>query len=263
MKKSDGKKAEVGQVMKAVKKSLKDYSKQIEQSVPYLLMDDKDDEQIMAEIQNIGSTVADKWVYVFTNSDGKQVTGLSWVGTKNAAYYMRRKKIVNVSIEDIKYEKDPTDPDYMLFTAKVKDLITGAITIGTKRQAIYTVVKGNQLDKGRKDPFWFEKGSSKAKRNAIQDLMPSDKLAHWISKWIKEGKVNLISAPKNADTISDAETEKMMPYIQLISTATKVEQLKKMEAEIIKKPLAEMSGKEKFYIRKAISTRIYQLNQNK
>jgi hypothetical protein len=243
-------------------KVLKEIQKTLEQTQtttqdPYLSMDSSDDEQILAEIEGKAGLVADKWVYVFMQG-GKPIKGLSWIGTKNMVYYLRRKKQLNLSVEEITYEQDPTDKDFVLFRAKVRDLVSNAVSFGVKRQGVKM-----QLKDGSKvlDPFWYEKGFSKAKRNAFQDFLPTDVIAEWIDKWINEGKFEKLQG-KQKERVLTLENKEMLnvkPFLQLIATAGQKEILDKLFVQISKKQ-DKLTAREMAYLKRAVEVRKKQLN---
>jgi len=252
------KKSSTNKVLKQIQKSLDDQNKIVTAQDPYLAMDASDDDQILAEIEGKAALVADKWVYVFMQG-GKPVKGLSWVGTKNMVYYLRRKKQLNLSVEEITYEEDPSDKDYVLFRAKVRDLVSNAVSFGVKRQGLKM-----QLKDGTKvlDPFWYEKGFSKAKRNAFQDFLPTDVIAEWIDKWVKEGKFEKVRGQQNERAVLTLENKEMLnvkPFLQLIATANKKEILDKLFIQISKKQ-DKLTAKEMSYLKKAVEVRKKLLN---
>lgn len=158
-------------------------------SEPFELMDQQDDEQILAEVQGKGAAIAEDWVYSF-QQDGKEVTGLSWTGTKNAAYWFRRKKMADLAITQLDVQPDPTNKEYMLVKAYCEDKINGGGMWGTKRQWIKLKTRnGGIID----NPFWYEQATSKAQRNAMQAMMPADWIAKLVKDWIQDGKVKKLA----------------------------------------------------------------------
>jgi hypothetical protein len=158
------------------------------ETAPFELMDAADDEQILAEVKGKGATVIEEWVYSF-EQDGKEITGLSWTGTKNAAVWLARKGWGKLNIKTVDYKQDPTDPEYMLFNAIAEDTQNGLSMPGFKRQ--WTKLKTRKGDIIT-NPFWYEQGASKAMRNAMQALMPADWIASMIKDWMENGKVKKI-----------------------------------------------------------------------
>lgn len=124
---------------------------------PYILMDKRDDEQIISEIQG---RVLDEYVYSFPGHHG-EVVGLSWAGVKEVA-----RRMGNISIEEIKITE--TEDTYRVL-AKAKDTVRGITMYGVSE-----VSKTMTLRDGRvvPDTFALQKAVSKAQRNAIRALIP-------------------------------------------------------------------------------------------
>lgn len=155
--------------------------------------DNLDDDAIVAELEG---RIVESAVYHF-NQDGHELWGLSKVGADWAVTELGRKGYI-IRDEDLTYQLDPTDPAYMLFTAKVgKHYVEkggaeaqGETAIGTKRQ--WTKLRkrdGNLIT----DNFYFEKGSMKAIRNARLRLIPEETKAAIITKAKELGKVREVT----------------------------------------------------------------------
>lgn len=152
-----------------------------------------DDKVIIDELE---TRVIDKWVYHF-KSGGREVWGLGKAGIDGCARELSKKGTA-LREEDVKVQIDPTNAQYVLFTARVakhfvdkqgeEAMVESAI--GTKRQWIMQLIKGQQ--KPIPDPFWYEKGSIKALRNAKARLIPEELKAQIITFAKKEGKVREI-----------------------------------------------------------------------
>lgn len=149
-----------------------------------------DDKIIIEELEN---RVIDKWVYHF-KSGGREVWGLGKAGIDGCSRELAKEGIA-LREEEVKVQVDPTNAQYVLFTARVakhfvdkqgeEAMVESAI--GTKRQWIKMMIKGQ--DKPVQDPFWYEKGSIKALRNAKARLIPEELKAQIITFAKKEGKV--------------------------------------------------------------------------
>ena len=137
--------------------------------------DELDDKVIIAELQN---RVVEDWVYHF-KQDGKDVWGIGKAGIDGCVSELGKQGIA-LREEDVSVMPDPTNPQYMLFTAKVskhfiaKDGAEAMVetAIGTKRQ--WTKIMARGSDKPVDNKFWFEQGSIKALRNAKSRLIPED-----------------------------------------------------------------------------------------
>ena len=134
----------------------------------YELMDRKDDQQILAELQG---RFLDEYVYEFPQ-DGKTVTGLSWIGTKEAS---REYGGIQVPLEKLKIITE--DDKSVTVAVESFDVYTGTSRIGLKRQQ-----KHLRLRDGRvlENPFYFEQAVSKAQRNAINAVIPYTFVKAWI-----------------------------------------------------------------------------------
>lgn len=137
--------------------------------------DELDDKVIIAELQN---RVVEDWVYHF-KQDGKDVWGIGKAGIDGCVAELGKQGIA-LREEDVSCIPDPTNSQYMLFTAKVskhfiaKDGAEAMVesAIGTKRQ--WTKIMPRGADRPVENKFWFEQGSIKALRNAKSRLIPDD-----------------------------------------------------------------------------------------
>lgn len=223
---------------------------------PYVEMERFDEQQILTDIDGQISQIADEMVYYFKDKNGKEITGLSWVGTKSASYHLRQKKIVNISQESVTFVPDPTDKDYMIFTVEVKDLISGAKAISMKRQDLYIRPR-----KGEPylNPFWVEVGRSKAFRNAMQDLMPSDWIAKMIKTWIDEGKVKILGSANRAESMSGDSIKRIQPILNSVNSTTKVEEVERAKEFVTTSD--SLDGREKNFLMKVISKKLESLKK--
>ena len=150
-----------------------------------------DDNVIIGELEQ---RVADKWVYHFRPKNAPEVWGLGKAGVDGCAVEMAKKGVA-LREEGVKHEIDPTNSQYVLFIAIVSKHVvdkTGAeatleAVIGTKRQWTRMLLKDGKTVVP--DPFWFEKGTQKAIRNAKFRLIPEEIKSKIIAFAKKEGKV--------------------------------------------------------------------------
>ena len=223
--------------------------------VPYLVMDKMDDEQILADIGGKIDKFADKLVYCFEDKDGRQVTGLSWIGVKTMVFHLRRSKMANLSAEDVTYSVDLSDSEYVVFKAKVRDLISGATAIGLKRQPLKMHTKYGV----KPNNFWLEQGRTKAVRNAMIELFPADWVADKITEWIKGGKYQKLgntqtSAIKSGEQI---DAKKIQPAVNAINKATTKEQLSEIDKKI--SVASGWNGQEKYFAKQLVQKRLLAL----
>jgi hypothetical protein len=185
----------------------------ITQQQAYISMDKEDDQQIL--MASAGRIVfADKvekaFFYQFPTKSGK-VEGLSKVGIDECANQLQKENIF-FQETDFTYEVDPTDHEYVLFSAKCvsfsyfptgEKFIIGE-AIGTKRQWRFQEVNvfcqetKTKIKKKEEDPFWFEKGQQKASRNAKSDLIP-----YRIKAKVLEGAKELVRQLKNGKVLKN------------------------------------------------------------
>ncbi|OGC89242.1 MAG: hypothetical protein A2W25_04240 [candidate division Zixibacteria bacterium RBG_16_53_22] len=125
----------------------------------YELMDRRDEEQILAELGELPADVLNTMVYSF-KMDGRDVTGLSWIGVKTLVV-----ELGQYSIEDLKVEETP---ETYRCIAKAIDKKAQVTMYGTAEQDKMMRFKDNE----RKDPFALQKASSKAQRNAFMAVLP-------------------------------------------------------------------------------------------
>ena len=152
---------------------------EIESQDIFARFEDLDDKLILKELEN---QVVDSWVYHFSQ-DGHEIWGLGKVGIDACAKELGKKGVA-LREDSINFVKDPTHPEFVLFTAKVSKHVVGKegqeamveSAIGTKRQWI--MVRRRGVSEGDRkvvaNKFWFEQGSIKALRNAKSRLIPDD-----------------------------------------------------------------------------------------
>jgi hypothetical protein len=159
------------------------------------ILDLADEEQIIAEISG---RVTDKYVYSFKQA-GQDVTGLSYAGTNWACReFAKQGEVIRVIHKDSIV--DPINPEYIVITITAQRFAVNLetnretpldSTFGIKRQ--WTKMKKRRYDaQGNvvgeeivEDPHFWEKGTSKAIRNAKQALIPTDMVKKLIQEALK------------------------------------------------------------------------------
>lgn len=155
-------------------------------------IDRRDENQILAELA--GEAVSEfiykteVWDYV-TDDSGKRrkqkVTKvkLSWVGTREAARSRGNILISDPQITDLE--------DALRITVKATDLSNNFSVFGgchqPKKMKINDYSEGVEGPTGshlEEDPYCFQKGLSKAQRNALGACIPAGWAAHCIEKWL-------------------------------------------------------------------------------
>ena len=166
----------------------------------YELLDQRDEEQILAEIK--GNIITEMF-YSFRIS-GKEVTGISWVGTKEIA-----RKYGNVQMDFI--DLKDMENEYMAIV-RATDTRTGTGMLGTSIQSKQMEI--HDLDNNGKwlkdengkyvthlgpDKFASTKAISKAQRNAIRAIIPERFLIEMYAQFKKGGKPEKLESRKRVD----------------------------------------------------------------
>ena len=150
-------------------------------------IDARDESQIMSELA--GETVQEMYytTEIYDRKLKKNVlkSKLSWAGTKEAA-----RSRGNIIVDDTPFITDMEDS--LRVVVRVTDLTKNFTIFGgchqPKRMRINDVdpktkqVIGYHLED---DPYYFQKGLSKAQRNAIQAIMPADFIAKCLDRFVK------------------------------------------------------------------------------
>ena len=193
-----------------------------------------DDKIIIDELEN---RVIDKWVYHFKPKDAPEVWGLGKAGIDGCARELSKEGIA-LREEDVKVQVDPTNAQYVLFTARVakhfvdkqgeEAMVESAI--GTKRQWTKMELKSGKVIT---DPFWYEKGSIKALRNAKARLIPEELKAQIIAFAKKEGKVKEVK--DNGAPSQKKQTLKSKRVEGKLATAEQTLKIAKLENILVDK----------------------------
>jgi hypothetical protein len=141
-----------------------------EEQEVYALMERRDETQIM---ESIRGNFLEEYVYQFGAKDGKQVTGLSWVGTQEAA---REYGGIQVQIDKTKEVETKT---HFIVTVEAVDTRTGSSRLGRSKQPKMLKLRSGAVIE---DEFADVKALSKAQRNAIRSLLPQT----WLKEFIKQ-----------------------------------------------------------------------------
>ncbi len=221
--------------------------------------DQLDDEAILAELEGRLTEVA---VYHF-NQQGKEIWGISKVGIDWATTELAKKGYI-LRDEKMDYQVDPTDPNYVLFTATVGKYFVakdgaeaqGDAAIGNKRQSIKMQKRDGTTTP---DPFWFEKGSQKAIRNARMRLIPEEIKSQIILMAKGQGRVKEVAPKVVAPTAMDDGPDPLADYagpptddekwgkVTLVMSDNKARQFGKFEAIPKFENMKAQIGKEHYY----------------
>jgi hypothetical protein len=185
----------------------------VESHVPFMLMDNEDESQILAEMQ--GAVIA-TFVYCFSDKrSGKEVVGLSKAGVDQACresslrgeiYRIIKNPITGKPCEieeDDKFIKVVVEAGHFVITKDRNGKVLGEqllnTAIGSKRQAKNMKSRDGKI---MPNPFAFEVALSKAERNAKMKLLPYKFILEMIKNYRNKGNVQMIEADK---LISDAQ----------------------------------------------------------
>lgn len=187
----------------------------------YEILDRADEEEILAELSG---RVTDKYVYTFKQG-GQEVPVLSKAGVDWACReYARQGEVIRIIDKEI--TPDSEDPEYIYIVITAQRFVIDKetlretpldSTLGVKRQ--WRKMRRKKYDGGGEevveDPFFFEKGVSKAIRNAKRNLMPTDFITQIIAKALanKNGKT-LMREAKPAQQAAPPPPQQQQPATQ-------------------------------------------------
>lgn len=158
----------------------------------YELMEARDEQQILEEIK--GSIITEMF-YSFKIGD-KEVTGVSWVGTKEIA---RRYGSIRMDFIDLRDMGD----DYMA-VVRATDTRSDTGMLGTSLQS--------KEANGKPDRFASTKAISKAQRNAIRAVIPEKYLLEMYSLFRKGAKpAARKTVDVDAEPMEEHETQEEPP----------------------------------------------------
>jgi len=163
---------------------------------PYEAMDLADESQIVDELEGkLTAQEAETFVYSFTDKQtGRDIIGLSWKGTKATWWELNKRDLTDMTITDrVEIVAGDAHIDVAVYAFdKKRNIGAWGMARGfTKMQTS----GGSMLDK-----FSSAKAMSKAQRNALNQLFPSELLAKIIQEWIKKGHVKKLSSKTAART---------------------------------------------------------------
>ena len=153
---------------------------------PYEAMDLVDESQMVNEIE--GKVTDEALVYSFPDrATGKDITGLSWKGTKAVWWEFNKKGFTQMTITDkviITQGDNYVDVACYAYDEKRKIGAWGMARGYTKQQT-----RSGQME----DRFASAKAMSKAQRNALNQLFPMESVAKMLKLFIKQGKVQSLT----------------------------------------------------------------------
>lgn len=176
--------------------------------------DELDDQIIINELEN---RVVEEWVYHFKPEGAPEVWGIGKAGIDGCSTEMGKKGIA-LREEKVDVIPDPTNAQYVLCSARVSKHYVGKdgaeamieTAIGTKRQWTKMKLRNGDIVT---DPFWYEKGTIKALRNAKSRLIPEDIKAKIIAFAKQHKKVKEIKPTEKTRPITKKTNNNSAPQI--------------------------------------------------
>jgi len=149
---------------------------------PYEAMDLVDESQIVDEIEGKISQ-DDALVYSFKDkSTGKEITGLSWKGTKAVWWEFNAKQYTQMTVTD---KVIVTAGDgYIDVAVYAYDELRKIGAWGMARGYTKMQTRSGEME----DRFASAKAMSKAQRNALNQLFPMEKVANMLKLFIEQGR---------------------------------------------------------------------------
>jgi len=163
---------------------------------PYEAMDLADEAQIIDELEGkLSPEDMETFVYSFSDKQsGKEITGLSWKGTKATWWELNSRKLTDMTVtENVKITQGEGFIDVAVYAFDNKRKI-GAWGMARGYTSMQT--KGGAIV----DRFASAKAMSKAQRNALNQLFPSELVAKMIKEWIKKGHSKKLSSQSTTRT---------------------------------------------------------------
>jgi len=182
----------------------------------YELLDQRDEEQILSEIKG---QIIDEMFYSFS-MDGREVTGISWVGTKEIA-----RQYGGIDMNFVRCEDTPIS---YIAIVKATDTKRGTSLLGTAMQPKLMQTRAGEVE----DRFAYTKAVSKAQRNAIRAIIPEKYLLEMYKLFKDGGKPE---PPKKVEAqAKPVEKPKWDPDEQTVKTTLEVHGLHDKDLIIVK-----------------------------
>jgi len=143
----------------------------------YLYFDQEDEKQIINTL--MGTTNPMDLVYQFADGSGRQVRGISWIGTKELVGVLEKEHGIILTIDDIKII-DAGDSYVAL--SRCINMKTGKVMFGGAEQPKKMKLKSGEF---KEDLFGFAKCINKSQRNAYNNHIPESLKAKLIIEWHK------------------------------------------------------------------------------
>ena len=153
------------------------------------IMEKRDEEQILAEAQG---TIIKEMFYKFTIG-GKEVTGISWVGTKEIARKYGGIRMGLPNVTELEHS--------FVCSIQAEDTRNEITLVGSSQQLKNITLKSGEV---KPDPFAYVKCVSKAQRNAIRSLIPETFLLE-MEKAFSSGTADRVHSPRKAVDLSEVD----------------------------------------------------------
>ena len=159
--------------------NMQDKQELIPKDQVFLEMDRKDDQQILASLNDHVSAEGAKQLFYSFGTRGKhgqKVEALSKQGVDECVLHMLTKNQV-IREDSVTHEADPQSETHRLFTAKASLWFKYADGEGNAKETLLSTAIGTKRQEitnqwGKPVDFWYEFGTQKALRNAKSKLIP-------------------------------------------------------------------------------------------
>jgi hypothetical protein len=168
---------------KVVETATEEVEQESTELTPYEAMDLVDEGQMIDELEGkLSPQDMETFVYSFPDkATGKDITGLSWKGTKATWWELNNKKLTDMTVTD-KVLITQGD-NYVDVAVYAYDSLRKIGAWGMARGYTNMQTRNGAVE----DKFASAKAMSKAQRNALNQLFPSELVAKMINEWVKKG----------------------------------------------------------------------------
>lgn len=159
---------------------------------PLDLIEALDDQQIIIALQGASDAAVQTWCYSF-QQDGQPIIGMSIDGVQEAAREMARRGDV-IDQDWVKLDRETEREAF--FTCKA---VRYAVSPDGQRVQMDSAIRSKRVDKYTKlrnprqdgstevfNRYWYEVGTAKAARNAVEALLPEG-IKQWMIETAKKG----------------------------------------------------------------------------
>jgi len=195
------------------------------ETIDFEVLDKLDEQQIAEEIA--GTHIPDQLYYTFKQG-GRDVTGLSYMGVKEAARSMVDKYGYGFDVRSMDVKESGDGKSYTALCQVKRTPPPGS----EKEKGELTMWGAAEQGKdsfGKPDTFAFAKVVSKAQRNAIRNLIPELLLDNLLKECVAQGKGSVVDADSVKKIASkgkpvDVTTEEIVKSTPLAKPARTVDE---------------------------------------